>query len=45
MLRLIVTRAVTGQTIIDSVGPEAVVKMLADKYKALENYCVHITYP
>lgn len=45
MLRLVVSNRVDGRTIIDSVGPEEVVKLLADKYKTMIHYRVEVTYP
>jgi hypothetical protein len=45
MLRLIVTLRVDGRTIIDSIGPEAIVNMIADRFRDKGTYSVRISYP
>jgi hypothetical protein len=45
MLRLIVKARLDGRTVIDTVGPEALVKMIAERFGEKRQYSVRISYP
>lgn len=45
MLRIVVTRAVTGETVLDSVGHESIVNMIAERFRNQQSYRIRISYP
>jgi hypothetical protein len=45
ILRLTVKARMDGRTVIDTVGPEALVKAIAERFREKRLYSVHISYP
>lgn len=45
MLHIIVTLKLDGRTVLDSIGPEPLVKIIAQRFQENPTYNVAITYP